>query len=69
MAARLDCIGEVRGIGPMAAIELVEDQATKAPRSGIATAAVHDALDRGLILLKTGILDNVLRILVPDQCL
>ena len=31
MADRIDCIGEVRGIGPMAAIELVEDRATKEP--------------------------------------
>ncbi len=66
MAERIDCIGEVRGIGPMAAIELVEDKATKAPAAAITTAAVAGALDRGLILLKTGILDNVLRILVPD---
>ncbi len=65
MAARLDCIGEVRGIGPMAAIELVEDHTSKAPAAGIATAAVNNALERGLILLKTGIYDNVLRILVP----
>ncbi len=65
MAERFDCIGEVRGLGPMAAIELVEDREGKAPAAGIAAATVAGALERGLILLKTGIYDNVLRVLVP----
>ena len=65
MADRLDVIGEVRGLGPMAAIELVTDRSTKEPASAIATATVAGALERGLILLKTGIYDNVIRILVP----
>jgi 4-aminobutyrate aminotransferase/(S)-3-amino-2-methylpropionate transaminase len=65
MAARHPAIGEVRGIGPMAAIELVQDRETREPGAGIAAAAVATALDRGLIILKTGIYDNVIRILVP----
>jgi 4-aminobutyrate aminotransferase/(S)-3-amino-2-methylpropionate transaminase len=31
----------------------------------VATATISGALERGLILLKTGIHDNVIRILVP----
>jgi len=65
MAARHPSIGEVRGIGPMAAIELVKDRETREPGADIAAAAVKAALDRGLIILKTGIYDNVIRILVP----
>ena len=65
MASRHPAIGEVRGIGPMAAIELVKDRETREPGSEIAAAAVTAALDRGLIILKTGIYDNVIRILVP----
>jgi 4-aminobutyrate aminotransferase / (S)-3-amino-2-methylpropionate transaminase / 5-aminovalerate transaminase len=65
MAARHPSIGEVRGIGPMAAIELVKDRETREPGAEIAAAAVTAALDRGLIILKTGIYDNVIRILVP----
>jgi 4-aminobutyrate aminotransferase len=65
MASRHSAIGEVRGIGPMAAIELVKDAETREPAAGIAAAAVAAALDRGLIILKTGIYDNVIRILVP----
>jgi 4-aminobutyrate aminotransferase / (S)-3-amino-2-methylpropionate transaminase / 5-aminovalerate transaminase len=65
MAGRIDAIGEVRGIGPMAAIELVKDREGKEPHADLAAATVAGALERGLILLKTGIFDNVLRILVP----
>ncbi len=65
MAARHPSIGEVRGIGPMAAIELVKDRESREPGADIAAAAVSAALDRGLIILKTGIYDNVIRILVP----
>jgi 4-aminobutyrate aminotransferase len=65
LAERVDIVGEVRGIGPMAAIELVTDRRAKEPHSEAAAATVAGALERGLILLKTGIYDNVLRILVP----
>jgi 4-aminobutyrate aminotransferase / (S)-3-amino-2-methylpropionate transaminase / 5-aminovalerate transaminase len=65
LASRHPVIGEVRGIGPMAAIELVKDPAGKEPAADVAAAVVAGALDRGLILLKTGIYDNVIRILVP----
>ena len=65
LASRHSVIGEVRGIGPMAAIELVKDPGTKEPAADVAAAVVAGALDRGLILLKTGIYDNVIRILVP----
>jgi 4-aminobutyrate aminotransferase / (S)-3-amino-2-methylpropionate transaminase / 5-aminovalerate transaminase len=65
MAERHAVIGEVRGIGPMAAIELVKHPDTREPASDVAAATVAGALERGLLLLKTGIYDNVLRILVP----
>ena len=65
MASRYPSIGEVRGIGPMAAIELVKDSETREPGAEIAAATVAAALDRGLVILKTGIYDNVIRILVP----
>jgi 4-aminobutyrate aminotransferase/(S)-3-amino-2-methylpropionate transaminase len=49
----------------MAAIELVRDRDSREPAAEVASATVSGALDRGLLLLKTGIYDNVLRILVP----
>jgi 4-aminobutyrate aminotransferase / (S)-3-amino-2-methylpropionate transaminase / 5-aminovalerate transaminase len=65
MAGRHAAIGEVRGLGPMAAIELVADRDTREPAPAVAAATVTAALERGLIVLKTGIYDNVIRILVP----
>jgi 4-aminobutyrate aminotransferase/(S)-3-amino-2-methylpropionate transaminase len=58
-------VGEVRGLGPMLALELVEDRASKAPATALAAAAAKAAHERGLILLACGLYTNVIRILVP----
>ena len=58
-------MGEVRGLGPMLALELVEDRETKAPAAGLAAATVAEARERGLVLLSCGLYGNVIRILVP----
>jgi 4-aminobutyrate aminotransferase/(S)-3-amino-2-methylpropionate transaminase len=58
-------VGEVRGLGPMLALELVEERATRAPASALAAAVVGEAFDRGLVLLSCGLYGNVIRILVP----
>jgi 4-aminobutyrate aminotransferase / (S)-3-amino-2-methylpropionate transaminase / 5-aminovalerate transaminase len=65
LAARVDQIGEVRGIGPMLALELVTDRETKEPAAELATRTTAAARERGLILLSCGTLGNVIRILVP----
>jgi 4-aminobutyrate aminotransferase / (S)-3-amino-2-methylpropionate transaminase / 5-aminovalerate transaminase len=62
---RWDAIGDVRGLGAMLAIELVHDRGTKDPAPEIATAVVEAAADRGLLLLKSGIYSNCIRVLVP----
>jgi 4-aminobutyrate aminotransferase/(S)-3-amino-2-methylpropionate transaminase len=62
---RWPAIGDVRGLGAMLAIELVEDPVTKAPASGLATKVAEAAADRGLLLLKSGIYSNCIRVLVP----
>jgi 4-aminobutyrate aminotransferase len=59
LAARSDALGEVRGIGPMLAVELTEQTPELASR---VTAA---ARERGLVLLSCGLYGNVIRILVP----
>ena len=51
IASRAGAVGEVRGLGPMLALELVEDRETKAPASGLAADTVAAARERGLILL------------------
>jgi 4-aminobutyrate aminotransferase/(S)-3-amino-2-methylpropionate transaminase len=62
---RWDTIGDVRGLGAMLAIELVHDRETKDPAPEVASAVVEAAADRGLLLLKSGIYSNCIRVLVP----
>jgi 4-aminobutyrate aminotransferase / (S)-3-amino-2-methylpropionate transaminase / 5-aminovalerate transaminase len=62
---RWDAIGDVRGLGAMLALELVRDRATKEPAADLASAVVTAAAERGLLLLKSGIYSNCIRVLVP----
>jgi 4-aminobutyrate aminotransferase/(S)-3-amino-2-methylpropionate transaminase len=62
---RWDAIGDVRGLGAMLAIELVYDRDTKDPAPELATKVVEAAFERGLLLLKSGIYSNCIRVLVP----
>ena len=57
--AQSHLLGEVRGLGPMLAIEFVE----RTPE--LAAKVTSAARERGLILLSCGIYGNVIRILVP----
>ncbi len=65
IAGRVGEVGEVRGLGPMLALELVEDRGTKAPAAALTSATVSAARERGLVLLSCGLYSNVVRILVP----
>jgi 4-aminobutyrate aminotransferase/(S)-3-amino-2-methylpropionate transaminase len=58
-------IGDVRGLGAMLAIELVDDHASREPAPDLAAAVIGAALERGLILLKAGISGNCIRVLCP----
>ena len=59
LAAKYELIGEVRGLGSMLALELVE-------QSGEASKAVTVAArEKGLILLSCGLYGNVIRLLPP----
>ncbi len=62
---RFPAIGDVRGLGAMLAIELVRDPATKEPDAETATAIVEEAARNGLLLLKSGIYSNCIRVLAP----
>ncbi len=62
---RFPAIGEVRGLGAMLAIELVEDRATKQPAPKLVQAVIDAAMQRGLLLLKAGVHGNVIRVLTP----
>ncbi len=65
IAARVPEVGEVRGLGPMLAMELVEDDGTRRPAADLARRTTEQARERGLVLLACGLYSNVLRVLVP----
>jgi 4-aminobutyrate aminotransferase/(S)-3-amino-2-methylpropionate transaminase len=58
-------IGDVRGLGAMLALELVEDAETREPAPRLAHAVVEAALERGLLLITCGVYGNCIRVLVP----
>ena len=60
-----DCIGDVRALGCMNAIEIVEDRISRAPNGALTAKIVEKALKNGLILLTAGPMRNVIRLLVP----
>ena len=62
---RWPSVGDVRGLGAMLAIELVADRTTKKPAPELASPVVEAAAERGLLLLKSGIYSNCIRVLVP----
>jgi 4-aminobutyrate aminotransferase/(S)-3-amino-2-methylpropionate transaminase len=62
---RFAAIGDVRGLGAMLAIELVADRETKQPAPELASAVAEAAAERGLLLLKSGIYSNCIRVLCP----
>jgi len=64
-AKECEVIGEVRGMGPMLALELVKDRETKEPDADSAKAIVSFCMERGLLLLACGSFGNVIRTLMP----
>ncbi|HEX9415955.1 MAG TPA: 4-aminobutyrate--2-oxoglutarate transaminase [Gaiellaceae bacterium] len=62
---RFDAIGDVRGLGMMLAIELVRDRESKEPAPELASAVTEGAARKGLLLLKSGIYSNCIRVLAP----
>lgn len=60
-----DVIGEVRGMGLMQAVELVEDRQTKAPATAQTAMVMEAARENGLLIGKGGMFGNVLRVTPP----
>jgi len=65
MADRMDCIGDVRGLGAMVAMELFKSGEQRLPDPDLARQLVAAAAQRGLILLSCGVFGNTIRVLVP----
>lgn len=62
---RFEIVGDVRGKGPMMAIELVRDRKTKNPASEETKKLVRICYERGLVLISAGNFGNVIRTLMP----
>ena len=65
LQARHACIGDVRGLGAMVAMELVRNRKADAPDPDLTKQLVQAAARRGLVILSCGIHANVIRFLAP----
>ena len=59
---KYECIGDVRGLGLIQGLELVADAKTKEPAPALANAMLEAARERGLLVGKGGMYNNVLRL-------
>ena len=62
---KLRCMGEIRGLGAMVALELVQDGDASKPDAALTKALVQAAARRGLLILSCGVRSNVIRFLAP----
>ena len=62
---RFPVVGDLRGLGAMVAMELVRDRERRDPAAAEAAQLLAEARARGLILIKAGLYDNVIRLLMP----
>ena len=60
-----DIIGDVRGQGMFFAVEMVSDRRTKAPATAEAKRIINAMRDRGVLISRIGIHDNILKIRPP----
>lgn len=65
LQAEIPMIGDVRGVGPMLAMELVTDRESKNPNVAMTQAITAATLQRGLITIRAGLYSNCVRFLPP----
>lgn len=65
LAGTHDCIGDVRGLGAMVALEFCHARDPQRPAPELTKAVIGEAAARGLLLLSCGTYGNVLRLMVP----
>ena len=58
-------IGDIRGLGAMQAIELVNDRQSRTPASEDAVRLIRNCYENGVILVPAGSYGNVVRLLMP----
>ncbi len=62
---RYEVIGDVRGLGPMLAMEFVKDRGTKEPNPDASSRVMKTCLGNGLLTLKAGLYNNCIRLHPP----
>jgi 4-aminobutyrate aminotransferase/(S)-3-amino-2-methylpropionate transaminase len=65
LGVRFPCIGEVRALGAMVAVELVKNARADSPDADLTRALVQAAGRHGLVILSCGVYSNVIRFLAP----
>lgn len=65
MKKKYPCIGDVRGLGAMQAIEFVKLNDPHQPDSELVSSLTTNCLKRGLLLINAGTYKNVIRLLSP----
>jgi 4-aminobutyrate aminotransferase-like enzyme len=65
LASRHDLIGDVRGAGLFFAVELVSDRGTKSPATAETKRLVNRMRERGVLISRIGMHDNILKIRPP----
>lgn len=65
LANQYDQVGDIRGLGAMVAVEIVNGKNDKTPNKKVVGQIVEEANKRGLLLLSAGLFGNVIRFLMP----
>jgi 4-aminobutyrate aminotransferase/(S)-3-amino-2-methylpropionate transaminase len=65
LKSKHDRIGDVRGLGPMLALEFVKDKKSKQPDPETSSNIMKDCLKNGLMTLKAGLYNNAIRLHPP----
>ena len=65
LANKYKQIGDIRGLGAMVAVEIVNGEHDQAPNKAAVSQIVEEANKKGLLLLSAGIFSNVIRFLTP----
>ena len=60
-----DLVGDVRGLGPMLAMEIVKDAGSRTPCVDTTAAINAESLTRGVITIRAGLYSNCVRFLPP----
>lgn len=62
---RFEAIGEIRGMGAMLGLEIIENKETRKPSADKAKALIGFCRSKGLIIIPCGTYGNVIRVLTP----